>query len=141
MKSNCAKTFGSLCLSALLAYSSIAWAFDECLPGDEGNGIEQVTRGNFYNLGLIVSTRATDEPDASIHCVSTYRAFDIITPASFESVRPSFKNLPSTLLPPNSFVVRGVINSLRGRSPPDWVGYSLSSGQRSRYLLLSVFLV
>ncbi len=142
MQSNSAKTFGLLCLSALLAYSSVAWAFDECLWGDDGNGIERVNEETFDDLGPIGFTGGGDNTDGLIHCVSTYRSFDVAAPAfSARSVTQSFKDLPSALLPSNNFAAWGELNFLTGRSPPGWASQSFSSGQQSRYLILSVFLV
>jgi hypothetical protein len=143
MKLKILKTFGSLFLSALLGYSSVAWAFDECLSEGETKPNEQVSRRTFYDLGpLAPSARAGDESGNSIHCIPTYRSFDAIAPASsIAALKQSFKDLPSTLLLSGTLAEGAVVNAWTGRSPPNWVGDSLSSGQRPRYLLLAVFLV
>jgi len=143
MKSHLVKAFWPFCLSTLLAYSSIAWAFQECLEGEEGSGLEQVAQATRYDLGsLALSTPAGDEPSDWIHCVSTYRSFDAIAPAfSIGSLRQFLKDLPSNLLLSSSFAKHAVANPSTGRSPPDWFRSSISSGQPSRYLLLEVFLV
>lgn len=143
MKSHFVKTFWSFCLSTLLVYSSIAWAFQECLAGDEGRGVEQVASATGYKLSsLAPSTRAADGSSDSIHCVSTYRSVDAIASAfSIGSLRRFSKDLNSNPLPSSSLAKYGVANPFTGRSPPDWCRSSISSGHLPRHLLFSVFLV
>jgi len=143
MKRKFIKTFGSLCLSVLLAYSSVAWAFDECLQHGEEHTNEQAVDGRFNSSGLLeVSTRSSEEPVRTIHCVETYNAFDMIASSfSIESLRQSFKDLSSTSFLADNLSATGEVDALKGRSPPIWIGCSLPLGQRPRYLFLSVFLV
>ncbi len=143
MKIKFIKTLGSLGLSVLLAYSSVAWAFDECLQHGEEHTNEQSVDGKFNSPGLFeVSTRSSDEPVRTIHCVETYNAFDMIASSfSLESLRQSFKDLSSTSFFPDNLSVAGEFDALKGRSPPGWIGSSVASRRRPHYLLLSVFQV
>jgi hypothetical protein len=143
MKCKFTKTFGSLCLSVLFAYSSIAWAFDECSQDGAEQAFELAVDGKFASPGLLdVSTRSSEEPVRTVHCIATYHAFDVIA-SSFrnEDVRHAFKDLSSTSFRADSLLPVRVFNALNGRSPPGWIDHSFASGQRSRYLVLSVFLV
>lgn len=143
MKSKFHYAFGLMCLSILLAYSSVAWAFDECLYDAEENSTERFARSAFYDLGSIdESSSSSDEAAGIIHCVSTHHAFDIITPGfSIEALRHAQKDLSSTSFRADSLLAVTVFDALRGRSPPRWIDGSLALGKRSRYLFLSVFLV
>jgi hypothetical protein len=141
MKIKLIKIFGSLCLSVLLAYASVAWAFDECLQHGEEHSNEQAVDGRFNSSGLLeVSTRTSDEPVRTIHCVETFTAFDMIA-SSFESLRQSFKDLSSTSYFADNLSAPGEVDALKGRSHPSWIGSSVASRHRPRYLLLSVFQV
>jgi len=143
MKCKFAKTFGSLCLSVLFAYSSIAWAFDECPQDGAEQAFELAVDGKFTSPGLLdVASRSSEEPVRKVHCVATYHAFDVIA-SSFriEGVRHALKDLSSTSFCADSLLAGSVFDALKGRSFPGWMDHSFASGRRSRYLFLAVFLV
>ena len=143
MKGQFLKTFGLLCLSALLAYAGVSWAFENCLNDGEKGTHEHSAIANFEShKPLNSNARSPNERVGEVHCLTTHHRFDAIAQttsiASLFQLRKSVqvKRFALGRFPSNSAIDIFRAHPLRG-----WFISTLPPGQLSRHLLLSVFLI
>jgi len=143
MKTRVLKSFGSVCLSVLLGFSSVAWAFDDCLRESGESSNEQLATGNIETaIPLNIDARSVDKPAGAMHCVATYHAFDVIAQSSsIPSLRQLVSAVPLATFLSNSSTSTGAFGLLGGH--PHLGGFISSSppSRLSRHLVLSVFLI
>jgi hypothetical protein len=146
MKGRLIKSLGMVCLSVLFAYSGVAWAFEDCLRESGENAEEQSATGNSQsrNPSTDFVARSAGGPASELHCLTIHHAFDAIV----QSASASSLTQPRKAIQLKSSVSSGVAavgkNMTGGRSPHlDSFITSSPPGfpSRSRYLLLSVFLI
>jgi hypothetical protein len=125
MKGRLIKSFAMVWLSVLFAYSGVAWAFEDCLR-ESGESAE------------------AGGPASEVHCLTIHHEFDAIV----QSPSASSLTQPRKAIQLKSSLSSGVAavgkNMTGGRSPHlDSFITSSPPGfpSRSRYLLLSVFLI
>lgn len=144
MKSKFLKTFGTVWLSMLVAYTGVAWAFDDCLK----DGDETVQAQSLDGI------RASDSPwwsidsfphgpsQVKLHCPPGYYEINAVAQSSSASLTQVRK--ASQLK--KSFLA-GALTSLNDletarRSPHmDWFVSSSPPGSLPRYLVLAVFII
>ncbi len=146
MKGRFLKSLGMLYLSVLFAYSGVAWAFEDCLRETGESAEEQSAGGSFESRKPSTDFvgRSAGGLASEVHCLTIHHEFDAIV----QSSSASSLTQPRKAIQLKSSVSSGVAalgkNITGGRSPHlDWFITSSPPGfpSRSRYLLLSVFLV
>lgn len=137
MSCKIAKIFCSLCLSMLLGYAGVAWAFEGCSSeahdsGDESYGI----------VSLLADARSVEGHHELIHCSTNYHNFDVVAATGLPgSLRQSKDYQRSPSLSPG-IAGRGIASGFTRDSPPGWVDRSPSSFRlRHSYLAFSVLLL
>jgi hypothetical protein len=147
MKGRLIKSLGMLWLSVLFAYSGVAWAFEDCFKGTEDSVNEQVPTGNSQSNNSSVDLPAASDGDraSEVHCLTIHHEFDAIV----QSSSASFLTQPRKAIQlKSSFSSRGLAlvgEDMTGGRSPHLDSFITSSPPgfplRSRYLLLSVFLI
>ena len=140
------KSLGMVCLSVLFAYSGVAWAFEDCFREGGENTEEQLTTGNSKSQDASLDLVARpSQPASQVHCLTSHHEFDAITQSSSTS---SLIQLRKTVQFKSSFSSGGLALAGKNRTGErslhlDWFITSSPPGflSRSRYLLLSVFLI
>jgi len=138
------KTFGTVCLSVLLAYSGVAWALEDCLRGSEDTGSEQpaIPGPDDQNPSADLAARFPDGPIAKIHCLTAHHEIDAIVRSSdTTSLTGSRKGIRLKLPLSNELTWFRKVEAAERSHYLDWFVSSSPPGFLSRHLLLSVFLI
>ena len=138
------KTFGTVCLSVLLAYSGVAWALEDCLRGSEDTGSEQpaIPGPDDQNPSADLAARFPDGPIAKIHCLTAHQGIDALArPSTASSLTECRKGIRLKSPISNELTWFRKVEAAERSHYLDWFVSSSPSGFLSRHLLLSVFLI